>query len=72
MYVLFFVRISERKRLFKYEVFDNRIIIGDQLSRNWKEFCGLYNLIRCRDDWRAFVTRVMNFVFNNILRFWAS
>jgi hypothetical protein len=69
MHVLFFVRRSERKRLFKYQCFDSRIIIGDQLSRNWEEFCGLYNSTRCRDEWRALVTRVMNFVFNNILRF---
>jgi len=50
MHVLFFVRRSERKRIFKYQRFDSRIIIGDQLSRNWRKFCGLYNLTRCRDE----------------------
>jgi hypothetical protein len=69
---IIFVRRSERKRLFEFQEFDSRIIIGDQLSRNWKEFCELYHLTRCRDEWRTLLTRIMNFVFNKILRFWAS
>lgn len=48
MHVLFFLRKSETKRLFEYQSFD-RIIIGDGLSRNWKEFCGMYNLTRFRE-----------------------